>query len=178
MIAFGLVTWEGLGPLAVRNVYGDVGFFGVLVAIWGGGSVLGSALATSWHPRYPLRLGLLCGAVWGLVGIFVALGLPRGVVVAGTFLSGGAGALTGIWWETSLARHIPSTSLSRVSAWDHMGSLALMPLGYAVVGPIGEALGVRWVLGAGSVIGSAMALMALLPRSARYLPAAASTSTE
>ena len=172
VVAFGLVTWEGLGPLAVRNVYGDVGFFGVLVAVWGGGSVAGSALATFWRPRYPLRLGLVCGAVWGLVGLFVALGLPRGVVVVTTFASGSAGALTGIWWETALARHIPSASLSRVSAWDHMGSLALMPLGYAVIGPIGEALGIRWVLGAGSLIGSVMALMALLPHSARYLPAA------
>jgi hypothetical protein len=172
VLAFGLVTWEALGPLVVRDVYGDVGFFGVLVAVWGGGSVAGSALATIWHPRYPLRLGLLCGAVWGLIGVFVALGLPRGPVVVFTFASGTAGALTGIWWETALARHIPPASLSRVSAWDHMGSLALMPLGYAVVGPIGEALGVRWVLGVGGLIGSVMALMALLPRSARYLPAA------
>ena len=47
-----------------------------------------------------------------------------------------------------------------------MGSLALMPLGYAVIGPIGEALGIRWVLGAGSLIGSATHPPAATPSSA------------
>ncbi len=93
------------------------------------------------------------------------------MVIAGAFTSGGAGALTGIWWETSLARHIPPDALSRVSAWDWMGSLALMPLGYAVVGPLASAFGVRWVLGIGAALGMVIAGAALLSKSVRSLPA-------
>lgn len=173
-VLFGAVTWLALGPLAVRRVYGDVGFYGVLVAVWGTGSVLASLLAAVWRPRHPLRLGLALGALWALVGLPVALGLPRPLVVVFIFVSGAAGALTGIWWETSLARHIPPHALSRVSAWDHMGSLALMPVGYAAVGPIASLVGVRWVLGVGGAVGALMALGALIPASVRALPAAPS----
>jgi MFS family permease len=171
VVLFALVPWLSLGPLAVRQVYGNVGFYGVLVAIWGSGSIAGSLLATVWHPRHPLRLALAFGVVWAMLGLLVAFGVARPILVAGALLSGGAGALTGIWWETTLAHHIPPGALSRVSAWDWMGSLALMPLGYAVVGPLADAFGVRWVLGVGSAIGALMAALALIPKSVRALPA-------
>jgi hypothetical protein len=50
-----------------------------------------------------------------------------------------------------------------------MGSLALVPLGYLVVGPLSSALGVRNVLGFGAVAGAALLLLALVPRSTREL---------
>ncbi len=75
-----------------------------------------------------------------------------------------------IWWETALARHIPPSALSRVSAWDWMGSLALLPVGYLIAGPLASAVGAREVLGVGSVIGLALLAIGLLPRSTRELP--------
>jgi len=171
VVLFALVPWLSLGPLAVRQVYGHVGFYGVVVAIWAGGSVAGSLLATVWRPRHPLRLALAFGVLWAMLGLLVALGVARPILIVGALVSGGAGALTGIWWETTLAQHIPPGALSRVSAWDHMGSLALMPLGFAVVGPLANTFGVRWVLGVGSVMGALMAGLALLPNSVRALPA-------
>ena len=44
-------------------------------------------------------------------------------------------------------RHIPADALSRVSSYDWMGSLALLPLGFAIAGPIASAVGARTVLG-------------------------------
>ena len=44
-----------------------------------------------------------------------------------------------------------------MSAYDWMGSLALLPLGYVLAGPLGEALGPSVVLG----VGSAAAVLAL-----------------
>jgi MFS family permease len=170
-----VVPLMGLGPLAVRDAYGSVGLFGLLIAIYGAGSLVASLLATVLHPRRPLRLALALGALWPLIGLLVALGLPRTVLFAGALISGGSGALTGVWWETTLAHHIPPRALSRVSAWDHMGSLALMPLGYAAVGPLAAGVGVRWVLGVGAAVGMLSALGALIPRSARRLPARAET---
>jgi hypothetical protein len=66
-------------------------------------------------------------------------------------------ALFGIWWETALAERVPPHTLSRVSAYDWMGSLALLPIGYVVAGPLGEAFGPGVVLG----VGSALATLAL-----------------
>jgi hypothetical protein len=85
-------------------------------------------------------------------------------VVAGVGL-----ALFGIWWETALAERIPPHLLSRVSAYDWMGSLALLPLGYLLAGPLGEALGGPEVLMAGSALAAAALAGSLLVRETRTL---------
>ena len=68
-----------------------------------------------------------------------------------------------IWWETALARHIPPSALSRVSAWDWMGSLALLPLGYLLAGPLAERVRRATVLGVGSAIGLVLLRVGLCP---------------
>jgi hypothetical protein len=50
-----------------------------------------------------------------------------------------------------------------------MGSLALLPLGYALTGPLASAFGARTVLAAGSAIGLVLLALALTPRSTREL---------
>lgn len=50
-----------------------------------------------------------------------------------------------------------------------MGSLALLPLGYLVAGPLAGALGARTVLVAGSAVGLMLLLVALAPRCTREL---------
>ena len=94
---------------------------------------------------------------------------PLAVVTVCAAATGFGFALLMIWWETALARHIPARALSRVSAWDWMGSLALLPLGYVLAGPLAGAFGARTVLGVGSAIGVALLALALLPRSTREL---------
>jgi hypothetical protein len=86
-------------------------------------------------------------------------------------------SLLGIWWETSLASHIPPGALSRVSAWDWMGSLALLPLGYLIAGPLAVALGPRLVLGVGSAVGLVLLALALAPRETRELGYGAPSSS-
>ncbi len=72
-------------------------------------------------------------------------------------------------WETSLARHIPPAALSRVSSYDWMGSLALLPLGFALSGPLASLFGARTVLGVGGAIGVFAVLLTLVPHSTRHL---------
>jgi MFS family permease len=98
-----------------------------------------------------------------------ALHAPLAVVVVLALATGFSFSLFMVWWETALARNIPPRALSRVSAYDWMGSLALLPLGYVAAGPLANAFGARNVLGVGSVIGLALLLVALLPRSTRRL---------
>ena len=96
----------------------------------------------------------------------------------------------GVWWETALAQRIPPQLLSRVSAWDWMGSLALLPVGYLLAGPVGDAFGDVRVLEVGGLVGIGLMTAALLPRSTRSMtrfvtsgaptlsPAAAAPSTD
>jgi MFS family permease len=99
----------------------------------------------------------------------VALGAPLALVVVMSLTTGFGFSLFIIWWETALAQHIPPNMLSRVSAYDWMGSLALLPLGYFVAGPLAGALGARTVLGVGGALGAVMLALALTPRSTREL---------
>ncbi len=46
-----------------------------------------------------------------------------------------------VLWQTALHTHVAPEALSRVSAYDILGSIALAPLGEAVAGPLVEALG-------------------------------------
>ena len=51
-------------------------------------------------------------------------------------LSPGLGlALFDVWWLTALAERIPPDRLSRVTSYDWMISLGLVPLGYLLAGP-------------------------------------------
>jgi MFS family permease len=165
--------WYALAPSIARNFYGHVWVFGVLESMAGVGAVCGAFVGMKWRPARPLRAGLLMVLAWPLMAAVFALGAPLALTFACAFATGVGFSLFMIWWETALAQHIPPHALSRVSSYDWMGSLALLPLGYLLAGPLASAFGARTVLLAGSVIGAAMLLLALVPRATRELGAPA-----
>jgi hypothetical protein len=66
-------------------------------------------------------------------------------------------------WESTLQRHIPDESLSRVSAYDWFGSYAFYPLGLALWAVLAGAIGVHTALWVafGLLTASAAALLAV-----------------
>src|SRR5436190_1834230 len=67
----------------------------------------------------------------------------------------------GVYWDTSLQQHVPREALSRVSSYDALGSWVLMPIGFAVVGPIAAIAGTRaTLLGASALVWLAVLAMA------------------
>lgn len=163
------VPWYALAPIVARSSYGGAGVFGLLESVAGAGAVCGAVAGVRWRPAHPLKMGLLLILGWPLLGLLFAAQAPLALVTVIALANGFGFALLMIWWETALAEHIPPHALSRVSAYDWMGSLALVPLGYLVVGPLSGALGVRNVLGFGAVAGAGLLLLALAPRSTREL---------
>jgi MFS family permease len=161
--------WYALAPAISHDVYGSTGVFGLLETLGGLGAVFGAAAGLSWRPARPLLVGFVLVLAWPVQDGLFALGVPLEVVSVCAFGTGFGFSLLMIWWETALARHIPPHSLSRVSAWDWMGSLALLPLGYLVAGPLASSFGARTVLGVGSVLGLILLIVGLAPRSTRAL---------
>jgi MFS family permease len=161
--------WYSLAPGIARDVYGGTGVFGWLEGVGGVGAVIGSLVGIRWRPRHPLLVGLVLTLVWPLQSCVFALGAPLSLVVVVSLATGFGFSLLMIWWETALAYHIPPNALSRVSAYDWMGSLALVPVGYLVAGPLANAFGAREVLGIGGVVGVLLLALSLLPRSTREL---------
>ncbi|HEU0318293.1 MAG TPA: MFS transporter, partial [Solirubrobacteraceae bacterium] len=165
----GLAPWLVLGPVVARERYGSVAVFGVVASALGAGTVIGSLVGGRWRPRHPMRMAMLSVLLWPASAILYAAGLTLVAVLPVTVLAGIGLALFDVWWETALAERIPPRLLSRVSSYDWMVSLGLLPLGFLATGPLAAALGPVEVLLGGSVLALLAYLAGLLPRSTRML---------
>ena len=95
-----------------------------------------------WRPPRPLVFASLAilldvpflGAL--VLGWPIAVVLVLGAVLASAGLVGGDTA-----WETTLQERVPQHALSRVSAYDWLGSLAMNPVGFALIGVVAAARG-------------------------------------
>src|SRR5580692_25890 len=165
----GLASWFVLGPIVAREQYGHIAVYGIVEAAIGLGTIVGSIVAVSWRPRYPMRLGMLATSLWPLAAILYAAGVTLALVIPASVLGGAGFALFDVWWLTALAERIPPHALSRVTSYDWMVSLGLLPLGYAVMGPLAERLGATNVLLGGAALAAVAFTAGLLPRQTRML---------
>jgi MFS family permease len=165
----GLAPWFVLGPVVAREQYGDIGIYGLVSAALGLGTIAGSLLGIGWRPRFPIRAAMLAILLWPAAAVLYAAGITLYVVVPAVVIGGGGIALFDVWWLTALAERIPPDKLSRVSSYDWMVSLALLPLGYVLAGPLAHALGAVEVLLGGSVLAGVALALGLLPRQTRTL---------
>jgi len=141
-----------LGPTVAEDEFGSTGVYGLLAAAMGVGTMAGALLGFRLRPRHPMRIGMIAVVSWPAVTIAFAAGLTLWLLVPLFIVAGIGLALFGVWWETALAERIPPSRLSRVSSYDWMMSLALLPIGYLLAGPLGEALGEAALLAAGSIL--------------------------
>lgn len=165
----GLAPWFVLGPLVAKQQYGEIGVYGLVSAVLGAGTILGSLLGIGWRPRFPLRAAMIAIVPWPAVAVLYAAGLTLFAVVPAMLIGGVGIALFDVWWTTALAERIPPDKLSRVSSYDWMVSLGLLPLGYLLAGPLASALGAVEVLLGGSVLAAIALALGLLPRQTRML---------
>jgi MFS family permease len=139
-------AWSALGPVVADRELGGAAAWGVVLGAVGAGGLLGGLVAIRSRPRRPLVLAT--------VG-FIIFSTPLGVLAAGAavpllavaaFVSGVGLMVGNSLWESTLQRHVPPESLSRVSAFDWFGSMALYPLGLAIWGPVAVVLGLHETL--------------------------------
>jgi MFS family permease len=133
-------------PLLVEERTGGAGDFGFVLAIGAVGGLLGGLVAGRWRPRHPGRVATLCILAYALQPLALLLDLPLPVLAAAWFVSSlGFGPFI-VYWESALQRDVPRELLARVISLDWMCSLALLPLGLAVTGPVVDAVGDEPVL--------------------------------
>ncbi len=160
-----------LGPLVAHTRYGGVLSWTVFSVARAAGLVVGSLVAMRIRPRHPIRVATY--VTFGFVPAFFAwaAGMPIWVLAVTALLIGVCLDIFSVLWDTSLQTHVPQESLSRVSAYDALGSVALGPIGLAVAGPAAAAFGAANALVVGGVLCGATSLGALALPSVRNLPA-------
>ncbi|MEO6714595.1 MAG: hypothetical protein ABIM89_14335 [Mycobacteriales bacterium] len=151
-----------LGAVTSDEHLGGAAAWGAILACEGGGAVVGGLLVMRRKFARPLQVATIAatGHAVVLVALAVRAPLPAICLAAGC---GGAGmAIFGTLWQTTMHEQIDDAVLSRVSAYDYFGSVALFPVGYALVGPISARIGVRgtlWLAAGWLVAGNAVVLM-------------------
>jgi predicted MFS family arabinose efflux permease len=157
-----LATIMVLGPLVAKQSLGGAGAWAIILVAFSFGTLLGNVWSMRLRPRRPLVFGwaiiLLCGPSL----VLLAFAAPVWAIALTEIASGLSIGVAGTLWETTVQRNVPPEALSRVAAYDWMGSTALRPLGLAIVGPIAEAVGVKETLLAAFVLTMASSVTLLL----------------
>lgn len=135
-------AWKVLGPVVADRELGGAAVWGAIVATLGAGAVLGGLVALRIRPRRPMLVATGTTALFAAPLAPLAAGGPTVLIAAGALLAGLGLMLGNTVWESTLQRHVPRESLSRVSAYDWFGSLALDPIGLAIWGPIATLVGI------------------------------------
>jgi predicted MFS family arabinose efflux permease len=144
-----------LGALVSKTDYGGPRAWAIALSASGVGSILGGFVALHVRVRRPLLVATLCSLSTAAQIVPLALRAPIYLLALGSVVSGAGWSTFGTLWETTLQREVAPDRLSRVSAYDWFGSIALLPIGYALVGPLTAAFGVTpmlWVALAALVV--------------------------
>jgi MFS family permease len=134
-VVAGVQAFYGLvGPTLAQRLLGGAEDWGVIAAGFGVGTLLGGALVLRLNPRYPMRLAVCC--VFGGALPMAACYAPSPVwlITAAAVLNGITAQTFSVLWHTAVQQHVPAESLSRVSAWDYLGSICCAPLGVIAAG--------------------------------------------
>ncbi len=169
MLMVVLGAFSVLGPVVADEELGGAKAWGAILTGWSAGLVAGGLIGLRFRPRR-----MLLAATLGILALplpLVALGFPLSVpaIAAVAFVAGLGNEIFGLLWHTTMQQEIPVELLSRVYSYDALGSIGLVPLGYALAGPFAEAFGIRATLWGAAAIGIGVTLAVLLVRDVRTL---------
>ncbi len=163
-----MMAWNGgfmvLGPVVARTHLGGAAAWGAISAADALGLILGGLISLRYTPRRPMLLVVGTGAALAVCPLILALVAPLPVICVAALGLGALSEVMMVQWTVQMATRIPSDKLARVSAYDAFGSLAAMPLGALIAGPIAARIGVRQTQFAAAAVMFLASAFTLLPR--------------
>ena len=158
-----LGPFEVLLPYLVKNeLGGDADVLGVILGASGVGAIV-SGLVLGQRGigrRYVLSAYLAWAvSVFSLVGYALATDAWQAVAIG--FGAGLSFTVGNIIWVTMIHRHVPAELLGRVSALDWLVSIGLLPVSFALAGPLADAFGVETTLIGAGILATIFALVFL-----------------
>lgn len=167
-----------LGPAIAERYLGGATAWGIISSCLALGSIGGQLAAGRIRPSRPAFAIACLVPIMTTEALALGLGAPLGLTAAAAAVSGCAMGAEAVILQTAMQVSVPPAALARVSAFDLLGSECGQPVGYALAGPIGMAVGPRAFLAA-SAIGmfvAATAFTVLRPLQVRVNGIAAETS--
>ena len=130
-----------IGPATARDVLGGPKDWGFIMACFGGGTIVGGLLSMRIRVERPMWVASWLVFLWAPLPLALAVPLPVILIALTALINGIAAQMFGVLWNTTLHTQIPAQLLSRVSAYDHLGSIALAPMGVIAAGILYEVIG-------------------------------------
>ena len=154
---------EVLLPYVVKETLGgSAAQLGLVFAAGGLSSVLAAAFLG--QRGLPRREITFIYAVWGVATLAVAgYGLATSIwqLMLASAAFNALETVGTIVWATAKQRHVPPHMLGRVSSLDWLISIGLLPLSFALTGPVSALIGVQTTLIAAGLMGAAVTLAGL-----------------
>jgi hypothetical protein len=165
-LLFYLGPFEVLLPYVVKNrLHGGADDLGLVFAVGGVGSILASLLmAQRGLPRRHIRFMYLAFAleILGIAGYAFVARPWQAMAIA--FFGGGLLTSAMVVWGTLMHKLVPQHLQGRVRSVDWLVSIGLVPVSFAITGPVADALGVtRTLIGAGVIGGVATVAFMFIP---------------
>jgi MFS family permease len=130
-----------LGPAYSEHHLNGPSGWGILVAAFGAGGIMGGLISTRFRTTHPGIATLISLIALSSQPFVLASGLPYVVILGWQFLNGIALAFFSVIYGTAMQRFVPRETLGRVGSFDEILTTALMPLGYLLLGLIATVIG-------------------------------------
>ncbi|MFG2396609.1 MFS transporter [Streptomyces lydicus] len=165
------------GPLVAEEHLGGPGPWGLALAAFGAGTAGGALLMTRLKPRRLLLTGSLCVFPLALPSAALAVPLPAAGLTPLMFGTGIAVEVFAVTWMMALHQEIPEEKFSRVSSYDWLGSLAMVPVATALAGPVQDLIGRTTALWCCAAVITLLTAAVLCVPEVRHLTRRTSTAT-
>lgn len=162
VVAAGDAVYGLLGPAVAKAMLGGPEAWGFIAASMGAGTIVGGIVSLRLNIRRPMLFASWLVFFFAALPLALSVPLPVWALALAGFTGGLTGQMFAVLWYTTMQTEVPAHLLSRVSAYDHLGSIALAPLGIVVGGFLYEAIGYRDTLliaAATTIIATALVLM-------------------
>lgn len=157
------------GPLLATSELGGPASWAFVTMAGTVGAVAGTVIALRIPLPRPLLIGMICYASFGAIPLALALRLPVPALAVIFFAVHVGLDILAVGWDTVMQRQIPREALSRVSAYDWLGSSAATPVGFALAGPILDVLDIHAVLAGAAVVILVTGLLPIAVRDVRRM---------
>jgi MFS family permease len=157
--------FEVLLPYIIRNeLGGDADTFGLVLAAGGLGSIMAAlTLSRTGIPRRFVTFMWFAWFVGDLLIVVLAVASDAWQMCLITLVSFGLGTAGMVVWNTMINTLVPAEMLGRVSSFDWFVSMGLIPLSFAVTGPVAELLGARTTLAVAGLLGAVTLVFLYVP---------------
>jgi len=153
-----------LGASVAAESLGGPGSWAVILTAAGIGQLGGGLIPLFWRPQRPLFVATLLTVLWSLPPALLGFAAPLPAIALVAAIAGATTSICEVLWHTTLQSKVPEDQRSRMSSYDWLGSLALLPLGYLLAGVAQSLIGAEATLvAAACVVLAATAIVVPLP---------------